>query len=148
MLKLNASFSKKVPGTQQYSSEGFMASVEVEIPDGLNSEQLKDKIHQTFALVQNSVEAELQGNGAKQTVPIQTPVQQAPATLASKEANRADLELPSPKQLKYLNDLLRETRHDASVFLQSRGVRTIYELNKVQCSQLIDLIKQQYSQAA
>ncbi len=41
MLKLNASFSKKVPGSQQYSSEGFMASVEVEIPDGLNEQQLK-----------------------------------------------------------------------------------------------------------
>ena len=38
-----------------------LASIEVELPDGLNSEKLNGKIHETFALVRNSVEAELPG---------------------------------------------------------------------------------------
>ena len=77
MLKLNASFSKKVPGSQQYSSEGFMASIEVELPDGLNEDQLRDKIHQTFTLVQTSVESEIDSNGT--LIPA--------APLASRDAN-------------------------------------------------------------
>ena len=66
MLKLNASYSKKVPADSQYSSQSFHASVEVELPDGLTSDQLNAKIHETFDLVRASVEAELHGNTAPQ----------------------------------------------------------------------------------
>ena len=61
MLKLNASYSKKIPADTEYSSQSFHASVEIELPDGLSSEQLNAKIHETFALVRDSVEAELHG---------------------------------------------------------------------------------------
>ena len=57
MLKLNASFSKKVPAEEEYSSKSYHASIEVELPDGLSENQLKDKIHNTFELVRDSVEA-------------------------------------------------------------------------------------------
>ena len=40
MLKLNASYSKKVPAEEEYSSQSFHASVEVELPDGLTQDQL------------------------------------------------------------------------------------------------------------
>jgi len=36
MLKLNASYSKKVPAD---GSQSYHASIEVELPDGLSSEQ-------------------------------------------------------------------------------------------------------------
>ena len=62
MLKLNASYSKKVPAGEEYSSQSFHASVEVELPDGLTQDQLQSRIHETFDLVRNSVEAELHGN--------------------------------------------------------------------------------------
>ena len=71
MLKLNASYSKKVPAEGEYSSQSYHASVEVELPDGLTSDQLNDKIHETFALVRDSVEAELHGN-----TPVRTPAPQ------------------------------------------------------------------------
>ena len=71
MLKLNASYSKKVPADTEYSSQSYHASVEVELPDGLTPEQLNSKIHETFALVRDSVEAELHGNTAPQ--PAQVP---------------------------------------------------------------------------
>ena len=59
MLKLNASYSKKVPADGEYTSQSYHASIEVELPDGLSSEQLNGKIHETFEMVRNSVEAEL-----------------------------------------------------------------------------------------
>ena len=61
MLKLNASYSKKVPAEGEYSSQSYHASVEVELPDGLTPEQLQGRIHETFDLVRNSVEVELHG---------------------------------------------------------------------------------------
>ena len=62
MLKLNASYSKKVPvpGVEM-SSQSYHASVEVEIPEGLNQTQLNQRIHETFSLVRESVENELTG---------------------------------------------------------------------------------------
>ena len=59
MLKLKASYSKKVPAEEEYTSQSYHASIEVELPDGLIQEQLNGKIHETFALVKDSVEAEL-----------------------------------------------------------------------------------------
>ena len=38
MLKLNASYSKKVPAEGEYSSQSYHASIEVELPDGLSAE--------------------------------------------------------------------------------------------------------------
>ena len=46
MLKLNASYSKKVPAEGEYTSQSYHASIEVELPDGLNSDQLNGKIHE------------------------------------------------------------------------------------------------------
>ena len=45
MLKLNASYSKKVPAEEEYSSKSFHASVEVELATGLNSIELQHIIH-------------------------------------------------------------------------------------------------------
>ena len=61
MLKLNASYAKKVPTEEEYSSQSYHASIEVELPDGLSGEALQERIHATFNLVRNSVEAELHG---------------------------------------------------------------------------------------
>ncbi len=62
MLKLNASYSKKVPADGEYTSQSYHAAVEVELSDSLSAEELQSKIHTTFALVRESVEAELHGN--------------------------------------------------------------------------------------
>ena len=59
MLKLNASYSKKVPAEGEYTSQSYHASIEVELPDGLSQEQLQGRIHETFAMVRESVESEL-----------------------------------------------------------------------------------------
>ena len=61
MLKLNASYSKKVPAEGEYSSQSYHASIEVELPDGLSQEALQSRIHETFEMVKSSVETELGG---------------------------------------------------------------------------------------
>lgn len=55
MLKLNASYSKKVPAEGEYTSQSYHASIEVELPDGLIQNQLQARIHDTFALVKESL---------------------------------------------------------------------------------------------
>ena len=71
MLKLNASYSKKVPAEGEYSSQQYHCQIEVELPDGLNPQQLQEKVHNVFDFVRNSVETELHSNA-----PAQQPVQQ------------------------------------------------------------------------
>ena len=74
MIKLNASYSKKVPAETEYSSQQYHCQIEVELPDGLNTQQLQAKVHDVFDFVRNSVEAEIH-NG---TVPQMPPQQQMP----------------------------------------------------------------------
>jgi hypothetical protein len=46
MLKLTSSFSKKVPVPGiTHSSQGYQATVEVELPSGLTTEQIQARIH-------------------------------------------------------------------------------------------------------
>ena len=105
MLKLNASYSKKVPADGEFTSQSYHASIEVELPDGLSQEQLNGKIHETFAMVRDSVEAELHGN-----VPANhgTPEPQGsrnPAPQGSRSAGNNNDVPASPKQISYLLSL-------------------------------------------
>ncbi|MBT5612825.1 MAG: hypothetical protein HOJ57_43215 [Lentisphaerae bacterium] len=136
MLKLNASFSKKVPvAGQEFSSQSYHASVETELPDGLTPEQLQDRIHQTFLLVRTSVESELR-NGAAQPVapnPAQFPAQTPTA-----------IPKASGKQVKYLMDLAISQKMDVQTLnaraSQCFGIADINQLNRKQASDLIDML--------
>jgi hypothetical protein len=68
MLKLNASYSKKVPAETEYSSQSYHCTIEVELPDGLTPEQLNEKVHGVFAFVRASVETELHNDAQTATV--------------------------------------------------------------------------------
>lgn len=135
MLKLNASFSKKVPAEQDYSSKGYSATVEVELPDGLTQEQLQERISQTFALVEASVEKELNGN----TEPVQMP----PVSEATPVVNKVDNEKASPKQVKYLLDLARQRNIRLVDYFGPYGIAEANQLNRKQCSLLIDQLRDQ-----
>jgi len=124
MLKLNASFSKKVPAEQEYSSQSFHASVEVELPDGLTEQQLRERIHNTFLMVRDSVETELNeisGGGNQPQPPVK-------------------LEYASNKQVKYLLDLSRQNNHSIHDLLKRYDVRDAQQLTRQQCSKLIDVV--------
>ena len=143
MLKLNASYSKKVPADTEYSSQSYHASVEVELPDGLTPEQLNSKIHETFALVRDSVEAELHGEStnAGQTVdapqlPI-PPAQQSKPAYSKKPATDSPA---SPKQIKFLFDLARQSGYTIEQLKARFNVAALEDLSRTQCSRAIDLL--------
>jgi len=146
MLKLNASYSKKVPADSQYSSQSYHASVEVELPDGLTPEQLNAKIHETFALVRDSVENELHNDASNVSQPAQTQpglYDNTQAQNAAKPAygkkNGTTSDAPaSPKQVKYLLDLARQYGVSPDQIKAKFNVPSVESLTKTQCSRAID----------
>ena len=130
MLKLNASYSKKVPAEGEYTSQSYHASVEVELPDGLSAEQLNGKIHETFEMVRNSVEAELHGK----------PPASAPVNGVQNASNRHGQPTPpaSPKQIKFMLDLARTKGITPQQIAAQHGVATVEQMSKRQCSDLIN----------
>ncbi|MBE6404881.1 MAG: hypothetical protein E7040_02535 [Lentisphaerae bacterium] len=143
MLKLNASYSKKVPAGGEYSSQSYHASIEVELPDGLNQEQLQNRIHETFALVRESVEAELHGRPARQLPePAAQPVtsNQTVSQPVSRPANNHSQKdvAASPKQIKYLLDLGRNLGWTPQQIAAKCNVADVHNLTRRQCSDLIN----------
>lgn len=134
MLKLNASYSKKVPAEGEYTSQSYHASIEVELPDGLNQNQLQARIHDTFALVKESVEAELHGNGNRQ---VKEPMpQNVPQNVGNPPVQH---DIPaSPKQLKFMLDLARNKGITPAQIAAQYGVATVDQLTRTQCSNIIN----------
>ena len=130
MLKLNASYSKKVPADGEYTSQSYHASIEVELPDGLSSEQLNSKIHETFEMVRSSVEAELHGN---------TVNQQGVNGAVNTVNNGQQGTIPaSSKQINYLLTLASRRGITPQQIAAQNNVADINQLSKKQCSTLIE----------
>ena len=141
MLKLNASYSKKVPAEGEYTSQSYHASIEVELPDGLNSEQLNSKIHETFALVRNSVEAELHGATPAVTVTTTSAAPQSGNTgvyTHGRNGNSSNDVPASPKQINYLLTLASRRGITPQQIAVQNNVANINQLSKKQCSALIE----------
>ena len=147
MLKLNASYSKKVPAEGEYSSQSYHASIEVELPDGLTQDQLNDKIHETFAMVRDSVEAELHGNGVANSEGSAPRNQQnqsrqgyrsGSSKYGKNKGQNSDDAAASPKQIKYLLDLARNNDVTPQQILNRFKVNSLEELTRNQCSLAID----------
>lgn len=139
MLKLNASYAKKVPAEEEYSSQSYHASIEVELPDGLSGEALQEKIHATFNLVRNSVEAELHGKNLT-LQPDNSRQNELPNHAQNNSVQRANSrDIPaSLKQISYLLDLARNRGITPQQIAAQHGVADIQQLSKRQCSELIN----------
>ena len=138
MLKLNASYSKKVPADTEYSSQSYHASVEIELPDGLSPEQLNAKIRETFALVRDSVETELHGEPANtQTANVPSAQPQQNKTAYNRNGKTSDAPA-SPKQIKYLLDIARQIGYTPEQLKAKFNVPVLESLTKTQCSRAID----------
>ena len=130
MLKLNASYSKKVPAEGEYTSQSYHASIEVELPDGLSSEQLQGRIHETFAMVRESVEAELHSKSPA--------VQGGNTTETASKSSQQPTPPASPKQIKFMLDLARTKGITPQQIAAQHGVATVEQMSKRQCSDLIN----------
>ena len=131
MLKLNAAYSKKVPADGEYTSQSYHASIEVELPDGLSQEQLNDKIHATFAMVRESVEAELGENNTSKRAEL--PIQET-----TPQNNRSAAVPASPKQINYLLSLASRRGITPQQIAAQHNVANVDQLTKRQCSALIE----------
>ena len=138
MLKLNASYSKKVPvAGEQFSSQSYHCSVEVELSDAATPAQLQAKIHDTFALVRDAVESELHGKLA---------VKPEPAVQTTKpESGKPDNTKASNRQVKFILDLAKGkglTLSALNARVQDRfKVETVYDLARKDASKLVDELK-------
>ena len=147
MLKLNASYSKKVPAEGEYSSQSYHASIEVELPDGLTQDQLQSRIHETFAMVRESVEAELHENKPANTEGSAPHNQQnqsrqgyrsGASNYGKGKGQSQEDAAASPKQIKYLLDLARTHNVTPQQILTRFKVNAFEELSRNQCSLAID----------
>ena len=152
MLKLNASYSKKVPAESEYSSQSYHCTIEIELPDGLTPQQLQAKVHDVFDFVRNSVEAEL--SSARQVQPQQTqlppaqPVQQPAQQPVQQPYNAPQQNYPqnqlpyrnavaTPKQVNYLLSLAKRAGWTVQQILQRCQIPNIEAIPAKTCSQLI-----------
>ena len=139
MLILNASYSKKVPAEGEYSSQSYHASIEVELPDGLTQDQLNSKIHETFAMVRDSVEAELHGERthAQAQNSSQEASQNTPQGYPAQTHRGTDVPA-SPKQISYLLSLASKRGITPAQIAAQQNVANIDQLSRRQCSALIE----------
>ena len=139
MLKLSTSYSKKIPVQgQDYSSQSYHCTVELELSDNLTPDQLKGQIHETFAMVKRSVEAEINGKPAA-AAPEQEPRQNGTGNASGNGAKATN------KQVKFILDLAKNQGMGLSE-VNSRvrsefGAETVYDLDKKSASRLVDALK-------
>jgi len=117
---------QKVPAEGEYTSQSYHASIEVELPDGLSQDQLQGKIHETFAMVRDSVESELHPAGMEENNPIPVP---APVTTGVPA---------SPKQISYLLSLASRRGITPQQIMSQHNVAALEQLSKRQVSALIE----------
>ena len=139
MLKVCTSYSKKVPAWEEYSSQQYHASVEVELSDGLKPEDIQQRIHDTFNMVRSCVEEEI---GGHTTSSRQTPHR---SNNGNGHGRNGDDEKASNKQIKYALDLANEhgiKLGQLNTFIEETyGVNTVYSLSKKDASNLVDMLR-------
>ncbi|OHB57118.1 MAG: hypothetical protein A2Y07_03905 [Planctomycetes bacterium GWF2_50_10] len=131
MLKLNASYSKKVPSDSEYSSQSYHCSVEVEISDGVSDTELQKKIHDTFMLVRESVEAEL-----NERFEMRDFRKNGHKNYPDKKPDK--VEQASEKQIHYLTTLAERQGIVNAELCSMAGVKDLNKLGRKECSNLID----------
>ena len=139
MLKLNASYSKKVPAEGEYTSQSYHCAMEVELSDALAPQQIQTRIHETFALVRDAVETELHGK-VQTPVPALRVVQDPPRGAPPAQTGKA-----SNKQVKFILDLAKSrglglSEINGRIQKQFR-VGSVYELDRKSASALLDDLK-------
>lgn len=149
MLKVCTSYSKKVPGSEQYSSEQFHASVELELSDALKPEELQERIHQTFGLVKSTVEEEIstlagQAPSHRETRGNGTNGREGYRGRGDKPAGNVNGKATNA-QIKYITSLATEKDirlNELNSYVEDTyGVRTMYDLTKGDASKLVDDLK-------
>ena len=139
MIKLHASYSKKIPAESQYSSKSFHAALEVEVADDVcrDGALLQERLRALWTDLQDAVEAQIRdsnGNAGNRS------------TVASERGpgnSSQNSEPASQKQVNFLMSLGRRVRGwnlaELQEFIRSRvGNVGLYDLSKRDASSLIE----------
>lgn len=147
MIKLNASYSRKVPGAQQYSSEQASASVEIELAEG-DGPQIQSRLADLWLILRQAVERQLNGNGhhpAPAPAPANggnghhAPLQNTPGRNGQASQKAA----VSEKQMKFIKSLIGELMPMGVDYAFAEGMcsrlfgRKLEHLDRAQASTLI-----------
>ena len=146
MIKINVSFSKKVPGEEQYSSLNFHGSLERELSDSLSANDIHRHFQENYKLLEHAVEQEIRqytaGHQQRTAAPQLPSHTTAPAARSSRPVQAA-----SQKQITFINRLGAEqgmTQAQVDDVARSHfAVASIWEVNKQQASQLIEQLQKQ-----
>jgi hypothetical protein len=152
-MKLAITHTKKVPGQEEYSSEGFGATIEVEVPDDQAQDAasvqgwLKELYDQAKQAVEQQLASVPRRNGNNQ------PAAQASGLFGRPnhppEPRQGNSSVATPKQISFLVSLgarNKLTFADLQKIAQERfAAEDLYRLSKSQASELIDSLKPETS---
>ena len=148
MLKLNASYAKKIPvAGEQFSSQSYHCSVEVELSDAASPEQLQSKIQGTFALVRDAVESELHGKPVVKTEKAEPSASCAPSTpsVPPTPSKPEAAVKASNKQIRFILDLAKAKGMglgEVTGQVQRKfKAESVYDLTRRDASKLLDELK-------
>ena len=136
MIKLSTAFMKKVPVQgQEFSSQSFHASIELELSDSLTPEQIGEKIHRAGEFLRNAVDRELESGAAADAGAGAT-------AFAGSQPQQGNERKASNKQVKFITDLAAERKipiSDLNADIRKRfNVGGLYDLSSKQASALLD----------
>jgi len=125
MIKISAGYSKKVPGEEEYSSNGFHLTIEAEVPDLLMNkpDELKSRISRIFDEARENVEDQL-NNGNN----------------GNNGRNQRE-EKASEKQKSFIVSLARRRHGMDPEVLNQRTGKSLDEISKKEASDLITRLK-------
>ena len=149
-MKLSVTHSKKIPGAEAYSSEGFSCSLEVEVPQehAQDAAVVQQWLSELYGQARASIEDQIKsvprriGNGG-----------QSPAGIFGRPNNDPQGDdrpaqgdgIATPKQISFLVSLgarNKLTFADLQKIAQERfAAEDLYRLSKQQASELIDGLK-------
>ncbi|MCF6229048.1 MAG: hypothetical protein L3J82_10425 [Planctomycetes bacterium] len=109
MIRLSANYTKKVPGSVQYSSEQASASIEIELAEG-DTAQVQAKLHELWNTLRGAVDQQLTGNVAPATTQQQVGNTQPRQSQSGRNGQASDRTSASEKQLKFVRSLVGELK--------------------------------------
>jgi len=143
VIKLSANVMKKLPVPRmEFSSRSYSAGIEVEVADGTNGQQLKEKLAALYALLEEAVNEQLEQKTGRPTV--------------ANGRGRANSEPQKPKgrgngrtatdaQLKAVRAIAKDrglSRTDLTDLMDREfGIKEMRSLSLSQASRVIDLLK-------
>lgn len=137
MIKISASFSKKIPGDEPYSSDAVHLGVEIELPDPVLTDQqeFSAAVRRLFSQARQEVEHQVSGPRSQ----LNGNSNGNDRHPANNNGNSRRPQLASPRQIDFLLSLARRNANlSPTQILDEAGVDKLTELTKSQASSLID----------